>query len=551
MRPKFYVLAQFPYPSGALHMGHVRVYTIADVIARHHKLLGHRVINPMGWDAFGLPAENAARSRGIPAREWTETNISQMRMQLKQLELDIDWDREVVTCSPEYSEWTQWIFTQLHQRGLAYQKEAVVNWDPVDKTVLADEQIDRQGRSWRSGALAEKRSLKQWFLRITAYANELHDGLAGLEHWPRSVRDMQRNWIGWKTVDGQDTFKIRDWLISRQRHWGTPIPIYHCPACGPQAGEHRCARCGSAGGSRESDTMDTFMDSSWYYLRFLDPRNSSVLADPALIQEWMPVDVYVGGVEHAIMHLLYARFINRALADILPRGVLPQEPFKQLICQGMVEGKAYQCPDTGRYLQPHELVRSAASVAVLATGKPAVETWDKMSKSKYNGVDPTDAVAKYGADALRLYILFKAPPAVPLAWSEKEISGPVRWLERLEQLACSVKARHGELAASDDALLGAHAEAVRKVNRAYDVKHHNFNTGVAALMKLSNALEAGMGQCSSATVSMVMQDLLLMLFPMAPVISARLHRELFGSDVQERTWPAGPRSSSQAGSRGS
>lgn len=302
---KRYVLAMFPYPSGALHMGHVRVYALSDAVARFYRLRGHTVLHPMGWDAFGLPAENAARDRGVDPGQWTRDNIAQMRAQLHALGLSFAWDREVSTCEPSYYAGTQQLFATLWKRGLVYRAEAEVNWDPVDATVLANEQVDAQGRSWRSGALVEKRKLAQWFVRITAYADELRAGLDALPGWPENVKQMQRQWID---------KPMHDWLISRQRPWGTPIPVVHCDKCGPVLVEHTvvvhgdasaptCPQCGSRQCKRETDTMDTFVDSSWYYLKYAEDAQ----------QTWMPVDVYVGGVEHAVMHLLYARFVSRVL----------------------------------------------------------------------------------------------------------------------------------------------------------------------------------------------------------------------------------------------
>lgn len=293
----------------------------------------------------------------------------------------------------------------------------------------------------------------------------------------------------------------------------------------------------------ETDTMDTFVDSSWYFLRFLDPKNSNQLSTPDLLESWMPVDVYIGGVEHAIMHLLYARFINRALADIIfettGQKSLPAEPFKQLICQGLVEGKTYQCPDTGKYLQPHEYRIHDGKTLMSINGTEVMESWDKMSKSKYNGVDPTNLVSQYGADALRLYMLFKAPPEVSLAWSEKEIVGPVRWLERLNNLASQIKSHHTIDYTSDSELMKARDEALRRVNRAFDLKTHNFNTAVAALMKLTNTIEASISSSSSELLQQTLSDLAIMLSPMAPSKAATIYLMLTGQELNPTTtrWP--------------
>lgn len=558
-KPKFYALSMFPYPSGSLHMGHVRNYTITDVIARLKRMQGYRVLHPMGWDAFGLPAENAAIDRGIPPAKWTYQNIDQMRQQLKRLGLSIDWDKEVATCSPDYYKWTQWIFLQFYAAGLAYQKEAAVNWDPVDQTVLANEQVDSEGRGFRSGAKVERKLLRQWFLKITDYAEELLTDLDKLPGWPERVKLMQANWIGKSTgaylefpvvgmdekigvyttrpdtvygvsyvvlapehpltaqvttadrkatveafvqevtneselertaedkpkrgiptggkainpftgeeipiwiadyvlyeygtgavmgVPAHDTrdfkfaqeqnlpirvviipedgdpsveltaaytepgimvnsqqfdgmasgdgkqaiiefaqrqdfgkarvqYRLRDWLISRQRYWGAPIPIIHCPNCGsvpvpdadlpvqlPENVEFTgrgtspltqleswlnvpCPSCGTPA-KRETDTMDTFIDSSWYFLRYADAENDQQVFDSDKVNDWLPVDQYVGGIEHAILHLLYSRFFTKVLRD---RGLFNfDEPFQRLLTQGMVQGLTYKNTTTDKYI---------------------------------------------------------------------------------------------------------------------------------------------------------------------------------------------------------
>ncbi|EGD81599.1 leucyl-tRNA synthetase [Salpingoeca rosetta] len=624
-RSKFYALAMFPYPSGALHMGHVRVYTISDSVARFHRLTGKEVIHPMGWDAFGLPAENAAIERNIDPADWTIRNIAYMKEQLDALACSFDWEREVTTCSPSYYKWTQWLFLQLHKRGLVYQDKALVNWDPVDQTVLANEQVDAEGRSWRSGALVEKRRLRQWFLRITEYAEELERGLNDVD-WPESVKEMQRHWIGRSrgyffdfcrsnphttdtclrvfttrpetvfgvefiavspthpladrldtptrqhlmtaategtyaverlrgitlthpltgrslpvlaasyvadgygtgavmgvpahderdfkvarneglpithviepafTADGagestgsgvdaddrgdidgvlrcytgkdgtlvnsgkfsgmsveeaipaiielarsnecggpMTSYRLRDWLVSRQRYWGTPIPLIHCRACGvvpvpesdlpvllpqgveytskgrsPLATDHQFVNvmCPSCNGpaTRDTDTMDTFVDSAWYFLRYLDPDNEQLPVGKDAAETEMPVDLYIGGIEHAVLHLLYARFVNMAAADI---GLTTQrEPFAKLLAQGMVHGETHKSAANGKYLKPDEVERRAdGTVVEVATQQPVDTTWEKMSKSKYNGVDPTQTIAEHGVDAARLFVLFKA-----------------------------------------------------------------------------------------------------------------------------------------------
>lgn len=655
----FYCLSMFPYPSGILHMGHVRVYTIADVTARFKRLKGYNVISPMGWDAFGLPAENAAVERGIDPAIWTETNIAKMKDQMNLMLADFDWDRELATCSPEYYKWTQKIFLLLFENGLAYRKEAEINWDPVDKTVLANEQVDSQGRSWRSGAIVEKRLLEQWFIGITKFAKDLNKDLEILEKWPSKVKSMQKHWIGesqgaeilFPTTDlefsllavfttrpdtlfsvqfialsfnhplvtrmakedpklhefihrdfsedskegyllqsvsatipidiennkcgnfnipvyvapyvlgqyghgavmgcpghderdfefwslhnpeippvqvirpkqvskvgnlfklyteksgilddlsvlpnglpvlgtykgksikeatesilqalqnnrlGESTvqYRIRDWLISRQRYWGAPIPIVHCESCGPVAvpdeqlpvllptlqrqhfekgnplenlDEFVETTCPSCGGHarRDTDTMDTFMDSSWYFLRYLDSKNDLKPFDKS-ISKFMPVDMYIGGIEHAILHLLYSRFIAKFLASIdsWDGSHFRNEPFRQLVTQGMVQGKTFTDPETGKFLKPDEVDASdVLNPKIIANGEVPNVSFEKMSKSKYNGVDPGECIAKYGADSTRAHMLFLAPVSDVLNWNEDQIQGIERWLKKVISLA--------------------------------------------------------------------------------------------------------------------
>lgn len=565
-KESFYVLSMFPYPSGNLHMGHVRVYSISDSMARFHRLNGKRVLHPMGWDAFGLPAENAALQRNIPAADWTRDNIAHMKKQLELLGASFDWTREFATCEPEYYRWTQDLFIKLFDNGLAYQEAALVNWDPVDKTVLAEEQVDANGRSWRSGAKVEKKLLRQWFIRTTRFAKQLYDGLQDLnrEDW-KDIIKIQKHWIGecngyafdlevvggkgsdsverinvWtecpEQLSGLNCFialknahilnktdqteflsdlrvwnpftnaeipiiftdtvaypvgrsgstrdvylgtahvdndielsirfnlpkvgedlthnseerrrkvldkaqelniggypissKLQDWLISRQRKWGTPIPIIHCDDCGPvpdrslpvlleslTAPETACPNC-QRPARRETDTMDTFVDSSWYFLRFLDPHNSGAMFDPELAHKQMPVDLYIGGKEHAELHLYYARFIGHFLHS---QHLLPQpEPFKRLLVQGMVMGRSFKQRETGKYLSEHEVevVDAKKNKAVeIGTGKPVTMAWEKMSKSKMNGVDPAAIIGEYGCDTTRLFILGNVAPVSHRNWT--------------------------------------------------------------------------------------------------------------------------------------
>ena len=769
---KFYALSMFPYPSGSLHMGHVRNYTITDVIARHKRMQGYAVLHPMGWDAFGLPAENAAIDRGIPPAKWTYQNIAQMRDQLQRLGLSYDWEREITTCAPDYYKWTQWLFLQFFKAGLAYQKEAPVNWDPVDQTVLANEQVDAEGRSWRSGALVEKRLLKQWFLKITAYADQLLADLEKLSGWPERVRTMQENWIGqsvgarvvFKTETGEElpvfttrpdtlwgatfmvlapehplveklttpeqqaavkayqaeaaarsemersaedrektgvwtgsyainpvnqeripiwiadyvlmgygtgaimavpahdqrdfefarkfglpiklvvqppqgevesaedlqaawtgegvlmnsgplngipvgkgpgqsveraiawleehglgerqvNYRLRDWLISRQRYWGCPIPIIHCPHCGvvpvpeedlpvllpedvelsgrggsPLAQREdwvkvKCPSCG-ADARRETDTMDTFICSSWYFLRFSDPRNDREIFRRDLVNAWLPVDQYVGGIEHAILHLLYSRFFTKVLRDL---GLLNfDEPFSRLLTQGMVQGRTYYNPNKSgkdRWI-PAALVKDPNDPRDPETGEPLEVIYATMSKSKGNGVDPEEVLANYGADTARMFILFKAPPEKDLEWDDADVEGQFRFLNRVWRQVYdfvvrgsgteSLRGKAAELLQAQ-VEVGSLTKAERDLRRAVhtaikevseDLEEYQFNTAIAELMKLSNALaEAGIPD--SPVYAEGIRTLILLLAPFAPHIAEELWQALGNTDsVHRQSWPS-------------
>jgi leucyl-tRNA synthetase len=740
-KPKFYALSMFPYPSGNLHMGHVRVYTIADVIARLKRMQGYRVLNPMGWDAFGLPAENAAIERGVHPAKWTYANIDQMRSQLQNLGISFDWDKEVTTCSPDYYKWTQWLFLQFFQAGLAYQKEALVNWDPVDQTVLANEQVDAEGRSWRSGAKVERKQLRQWFFKITDYAEQLLNDLEQLTGWPERVRLMQANWIGkstgaqvtFKTEAGDDlvvyttrpdtlwgatfmvispehplvekltqkkqvkavkayqeaasskseidrtaegrektgvwtgsyainpvndakvpiwiadyvlmdygtgaimavpahdqrdfefaktfdlpiqvvvqpidepldaatmtkaypdegvmvnsgpldgvtagkgkgqsveaavqwletnqkgkgtaNYRLRDWLISRQRYWGSPIPIVHCPDCGavavpddqlpvelPEDVEFSgkgsplakleswvnvpCPTCGTPA-RRETDTMDTFMCSSWYYMRYPDARNADAVFDKAIANDFMPVDQYVGGIEHAILHLLYSRFFTKVVRD---RGLLNcGEPFQRLLTQGMVQGKTYKNPKTDKYVIPTNITDLANPVDPV-TGDALEIVYEKMSKSKHNGVAPSDVIAKYGADTARMFILFKAPPEKDLEWDDADVEGQFRFLNRVWRLVSEapVGAFRETPSPMDPNQLSKDEKILRRsihiaIKEATEdlSNDYQFNTAISELMKLSNAL-SDYKQKNSAVYAEGINTLLLLLAPFAPHVAEEL-----------------------------
>ena len=745
-REKFYCLSMFPYPSGKLHMGHVRNYTIGDVIARYQRMLGKNVLQPMGWDAFGLPAENAAIKHGKPPAEWTYANIAYMKGQLQRLGFGYDWDRELATCDPDYYRWEQWLFTRLIDKGLAYRKTATVNWDPVDQTVLANEQVV-DGRGWRSGALVEKRDIEQWFIRITDYAQELLDDLDSLTGWPEQVATMQRNWIGRSVgvqmtfgIDGTDetleiyttrpdtlmgvtyvavaaehplalraaagnheleqfieecrqggvseaeletmekkgmplglnalhpvsgqpvpvfaanfvlmgygtgavmavpahdqrdwefaekygipkkqvifdreghacgieraayvekgvlansapfdgltseaafdaiaawlqkhhkggprvNFRLRDWGVSRQRYWGCPIPVIHKADGSIEPADSFPVRLpenvvvdGSGsplkkmpefydlgnGDCRETDTFDTFFESSWYYARYCCPD-----ADEAMLDEraryWLPVDQYVGGIEHAILHLLYARFFNKLMRD---EGLVDcDEPFTRLLTQGMVVAETFyraNADGSKEWFNPADVeverddkgrtLRAGAK----SDGEPVTPGGiEKMSKSKNNGVDPQTLIDRYGADTVRLYTMFTAPPDQSLEWSDEGVEGAHRFLRRLWALAM-------RLSSLADAGAGApgHANTRREVHAAlqkalFDYERQQYNTVVSGCMTIVNALtKLDDGAASEAVLREGLGIVLRLLAPIAPHVTHALWRELdFGDDIQHAGWP--------------
>jgi leucyl-tRNA synthetase len=757
---KFYSLCMFPYPSGKLHMGHVRNYTIGDVIARFQRLLGKNVLQPIGWDAFGLPAENAAIERGVAPAKWTYQNIDDMRGQLKRLGFAYDWDREVTTCDPDYYRWEQWMFTRLYRKGLVYKKNSVVNWDPVDQTVLANEQVV-DGRGWRSGALVEQREIPQWFLKITAYADELLDELDNLTGWPDAVRTMQRHWIGrshglgidfdvdadgaeplsvyttrpdtlfgvsymavapehplarraaendpkvaefieqckhqqtsereletaekrgmalgidaihplsgkkvpvwvanfvlmsygtgavmsvpahderdWEFArayglpilpviasnndtehdydasamtergklmnsdrfDGLDfekgfealatalgeraekqtNYRLRDWGVSRQRYWGCPIPMIHCPSCGevPVPDEDlpvrlpedvsfdgvtsplksmdsfRQCQCPSCGGDaeRETDTFDTFMESSWYFARYCSPDNDQAMLDDRA-KQWLPVNQYIGGIEHAVMHLLYARFYQKLLRD---EGLADAgEPFTNLLTQGMVVAETFYREEGGRkrFFNPGEIEvqRDEKGRVVGATlqsdGLPVtVGGIEKMSKSKNNGVDPQAMIDRFGADTVRLFSMFAAPPEQSLEWSDQGVEGAHRFLNRLwrqvhEHVFAGVDhAPRPKVDALNDAerdLRRKAHETLAKVTHDMRDRYH-FNTAIAAVMELLNAVSRfqSEGDQAAAVVHEALELAVLMLSPITPHIGEALWQALGHSDrLVDAQWP--------------
>ena len=709
-REKFYCLAMFPYPSGKLHMGHVRNYTIADVIARYQRMLGKNVLQPMGWDAFGLPAENAAIQNQVPPAEWTLNNIADMRQQLSRLGFAYDWDRELATCTPEYYHWEQWFFTRLMEKGLAYKKEADVNWCETDQTVLANEQVV-DGKCWRCDNPVERKAISQWFIKITAYAQELLDDLDTLTEWPEQVRTMQRNWIGrsegatvrfpfrdtpievyttrpdtlmgatylalapqhplvqaaaaentqlhafcqqiststvaeadmatmeklgmdtglraqhpltdeplpiwvanfvlmgygsgavmsvpahdqrdWEFAskyalpivqvvsettdapadlstsaylqrgplmqsgqfDGLDyddafdaiigeleskglghrsvNFRLRDWGVSRQRYWGAPIPVVNCTACGavpvpddqlpvilptdvalqgvgspikdtPAFYETNCPQC-EAPAIRETDTFDTFMESSWYYARYASAKNTEAMLDEEA-DHWLQVDQYVGGIEHAILHLLYARFFHKLMRDA--GLVSSDEPFKRLLTQGMV-----------------------------------LKDGAKMSKSRGNTVDPQSLIDQYGADTVRLFSMFAAPPEQSLEWSDSGVEGAHRFIKRLWRLVhefngAAETPSEPQWTDAQKLLRRKTHETISKVTDDYG-RRQTFNTAIAAVMELCNELSRHPRQdpLDRAAVSEGLHAVLKMLWPITPHLSESLWRNLTTTDFVESAWP--------------
>lgn len=476
----------FPYPSGKLHIGHVRNYAITDAIAKYKQQQGYNTFQPMGWDAFGLPAENAARDRNIHPQAWTNQNIAQMKEQIQEMNFDINWENEINTSSPEFYKWTQWLFIQMFKRGLAYQKESIVNWDPIDQTVLANEQIDKDGKSWRSGAKVEQRQMKQWFFKITEYADELKSGLENMPNWSSKVKNMQSNWID----------NMHDWGISRQRYWGTPIPMIHCPHCGtfhedesnlPIMFPHRediawsdynqvidewkhikCPKCG-ADAVRETDTMDTFVDSSWYYFRYIDPKNQEEIFNSEKINQWMPSNIYVGGIEHACMHLLYARFIHKVIRDM--GMVASDEPFETLITQGMVKGKTFKHKETGAYTPASEVINE----------NDYFITWEKMSKSKYNGIDPQEMINKYGADAMKAFVITKAPIDKDMDWDETGIRGARKFIDKINGMNIT------DTDISDESFEEIINKFIQEYNR--EMEQYKFHTAWAKINSFANQIK--------------------------------------------------------------
>lgn len=749
-KPKYYVLEMFPYPSGKIHVGHARNYIVGDVIARFKRAQGYSVLHPLGWDAFGMPAENAAIKNKIHPHEWTHKNIAEMKADLNLFGLSIDWSKELATCEPSYYKHQQAFFIDMYAKGLVYAKEAHVNWDPVDQTVLANEQVV-DGKGWRSGAAVERRTMKQWFFNITRYADDLLRDLDGLTDWPEQVRTMQANWIGrsegltfafkvdgfadglkvyttrpdtlmgvtfcsvapehplaaetakndvsaaafikdcqglgtseeaiekaekkgYKTpfsathpitgeklpiyianfvlmnygtggvmavpahderdyafavkynlpikqvikgenmpeneaytgkgvlinsaeFDGLDTetakktiiqwfedrqkgertvnYRLRDWGISRQRYWGTPIPFINCAACGtipvPKAAlpvelpkdveitgeggnplakhptwKHvNCPTCGKAA-ERETDTMDTFVDSSWYFARYTSVDSDQVL-DKDAANHWLPVDQYIGGIEHAVLHLLYARFITKALHELGYVNI--KEPFKALLTQGMVLSPCYR-DKNGEYINPLDVIAHNDGTAEHKTTgeKLQVLANEKMSKSKNNGVPPKPLVETYGADTLRLFSMFCAPIERTLEWAESGVDGAWRYLGRVWGLVheCGFSlqnydvSKHLQMSALTDK---THKDLKRKIHKTirkitFDLERMQFNTAVAACMELANALGEYKNTTDTTTQALYQEGvatLLRLLNPIAPHITEELWQHM-GQGEKQKAW---------------
>lgn len=757
-KEKFYCLSMFPYPSGRLHMGHVRNYTIGDVISRFQRMQGKNVLQPMGWDAFGLPAENAAVANKTAPAKWTYQNIEYMKGQLQSLGFGYDWSREFATCKKEYYRWEQWFFTKLFEKGLVYKKMSVVNWDPVDQTVLANEQVI-DGRGWRSGALVEQKEIPQWFIKITDYAEELLNDLEQLEGWPEQVKTMQKNWIGksegvqmtfdvadsndaidiyttrpdtlmgvtylalaaqhplsldaaknnteltafiedckntkvaeadlatmekkgcltglfaihpltgeklpvfaanfvlmgygtgavmsvpghdqrdWEFAQKYDlpikqviepfndsecdltkaaftehgklinsgefdglnsadafhaiadklvqankgkktvNYRLRDWGVSRQRYWGTPIPMLNLEngeavpvpesqlpvelpedvvmdgVTSPIKADPEWSKTELNGQAaiRETDTFDTFMESSWYYARYCSPHNDQAMLDPKQANYWLPVDQYIGGIEHAILHLLYSRFFHKLLRDV---GLVESdEPYKALLCQGMVLADSYyrDISSGGKeWFNPTDIEVTRddkgriTSATLKSDGKPVeIGGMTKMSKSKNNGIDPQSVIDLYGADTVRLFTMFAAPPEQTLEWVDSAVEGANRFLKRLWKITyehtnngAAVELDKYSLSSSQKELRRELHKTIAKVTDDIE-RRHTFNTAIAAIMELLNRLAKAPqdSQQDRALTSEVIENVLLMLHPIVPHITHELWKALGKEHIESARWP--------------
>lgn len=534
-KKKYYVLGMWAYPSGDVHMGHVRNYTITDVVARYKRMQGFNVLHPTGWDAFGLPTENAALKRKVEPSEWNRICTQQMEQQFKSLGFSYDWNMAIDTSAPSYYHWTQWLLIRFWEKGILYREKRNVNWCTGCMTVLANEQVE-DNRCERCKSPVIQKELEQWFLRMSAYADRLFDDLKLLKEWPQRVVAMQRNWI--KGSDG--SYKLRDWCISRQRYWGAPIPLIVCEKCGiqpvpdselpvllpknvditlgwppplariPSFVKTTCPKChGKA--ERTTDVLDTFVFSAWYFLRFVDPKNKQTIFNPDNEKYWMPVDLYVGGVEHATVHLIYARFFHKALYDL---GLVHEpEPFKRLFVQGMV------------------CLRG-----------------EKMSKSKGNIVSPVEIVDQYGADALRTFILFVGPPEQDVDWNDQGVNGCYRFLRRVFDVVTAAQVHYvktwrekivkPEFSEEDPLFRSKVHQCIRKVTDVIEGSFH-FNSVVAALMQLVNEFEVYLkDQPNDLVLSEAAEYITILLYPFAPHLAEELwHHFGYDSSVCQQSWP--------------
>ncbi|VDO21712.1 unnamed protein product [Brugia timori] len=708
-RPKKYILSMYPYPSGRLHMGHMRVYTISDVLARYYRLNGYNVIHPIGWDAFGLPAENAAREVGVDPAQWTANNIDVMRQQLLSTGIIFDWNREISTCSPDYYRWTQWIFCRLFERGLVRRALTEVHWDPIDCTVLAAEQIDAEGRSWRSGAVAEKRKIKHWMIETPKYAKRMYVGLEKLAHW-KEVAAIQANWIGkcdvWRfllplkerngtvldekfdlrirephhlatasvifiqfghplfsladekeeigvlkvtalnIITGKDMHiiymnenaaknrngfilnarlpceadefdkkvtesfgfstercrfsltnndiiqiaeifpfkfgdyggyetseRLLDWVVSRQRKWGTPIPVLlsaddRCAAIVaddqlPVIAAHYkydekipCQRLPDGFGYLEKDTLDTFFDSSWYYLRFLDPKNDIELVSEKKSID-MPVDVYVGGIEHAALHLFFARFVSYFLHDIGVSSV--QEPFDSLLPQGIVCSRTFKRSDSGKYLKEDDVVQTGNGFIAKKDGCAVFTQFEKMSKSKHNGVDPLSVLKLKGIDLTRLQLLNEAAPREPINWGDTELKGLFKFMERTSDVISFYVEQHALSASTLPEPLDIAREEkyrtiynfyVRNISMVIEVLHLH-NTAIDHLQSFVKFLKKSSAEAYRCSVQLerCVHALVIMMQLFTPHLAAEYwaalrsvpalsgHRVWLDKEINEQPWP--------------